>query len=1054
MGLPELRLLGGFELTTSAGRPIPIARKKAQALLAYLVCHSGQGQPRDKLATLLWPDLDDQQARANLRKTLFALRASLAPLPLSLRMQNAAVTLDCAGLDVDVLAFERLVPQGSSEALQQAAHLYRGDLLEGLGVSDTPFEEWLTTERERLRELALETLARLLAHQSQSDEPAAAVSTALRLLALDPLQEAVHRTLMRLYARHGRREAALRQYQSCVDTLRRELSVEPEAETRSLYQELLRSRASPSGATRTALANLDTLGSTVSRRRSPLFPDDAPMIGRDTELTRLLDALNEAVAGRGQLLAVLGEAGVGKSRLASAIGREAAQRGGRVLVGRSYATEQTLAYGPWMDALRPLIDDDGVRTSLEPVWRTELARLFPQLGETTPGRAAGPEEHVRLFEAVGHLLERLAEMAPLTILFEDAHWADDMSLRLLSVLSRRIPRRRILIVVTLREEDADDSPVLRDMLRLPTVARVELAPLSREQTTELVRALGGSGPVAFAGPAMTDRIWVASGGNPFVVVECLRALEQGAATLSDADRLPLPPRVQELITMRLERLSERSRSLVGVAAVVGREFEFDLLRGAAGLDENEVASGVEELVRRRLVRAAAGGLELVHDRVREVVYAGLLPGRRKLLHRSVAEALETLHGRDIDPHLATIGQHYRTGEAWAEAVAFLRRAGAQALGRSACREAAGCFEHALQALGYLPETRQTLETGVDLRLDLRMALVPLGAMERVSGALIDAERLAERLGDVQRLGWTQIYRTHVLWLTGRSAEARRVGERAVATAATVDQPPLWIAANYYSGIACVVTGEFTAAEAFFGTVLETTRADLAGERFGPFGFPAVLSRTWLVWLLAERGAFAEGIALGEEAVRLADALDHSYSMVQACFHLGEVHAAKGDLDRAIPLIERAVDLARRADLVMALAYIPGYLGHAYARAGRHDEGRTLLERSIAQTEALGLGSFHSRAVVRLGEVALLAGRLDEAMAIGERGLLLARERGEQGHEAYALALLADAASAQRLTAAATGYFSQAITLAQALGMGPLAERCQRGLDSLCGTAPG
>src|SRR5262249_20440142 len=151
-------------------------------------------------------------------------------------------------------------------------------------------------------------------------------------------------------------------------------------------------------------------------------------------------------------------------------------------------------------------------------------------------------------------------------------------------------------------------------------------------------------------------------------------------------------------------------------------------------------------------------------------------------------------------------------------------------------EAAGCFEQALAALGYLPETRQTLETGVDLRFDLRKALLPLGAMGRVSGALSDAERLAERLGDARRLGWTHIYRSHMLWLTGHSAEARRVGERAV-TAAAREEPALWIAANYYSGIACIVTGEFAVAEQLFETVLEATRANLAREQFSPFGFP-------------------------------------------------------------------------------------------------------------------------------------------------------------------------------------------------------------------------
>src|SRR5215813_1223306 len=220
----QLRLLGGFDLQAGPGQAVPIRLKKAQALLAYLACHPGQSCPRDKLATLLWPERDDRQARANLRKVLFVLRPRLSLVPPSLRLDEDTVTLDSAALDVDVLAFQRLARRADPEALQQAVDLYGGDLLEGLGVTEAPFEEWLVAERERLRELALETLAKLLADQTKSEESGAAVATALRLLALDPLQEAVHRALMRLYVRDGRRDAALRQYQSCVDTLRPEPS--------------------------------------------------------------------------------------------------------------------------------------------------------------------------------------------------------------------------------------------------------------------------------------------------------------------------------------------------------------------------------------------------------------------------------------------------------------------------------------------------------------------------------------------------------------------------------------------------------------------------------------------------------------------------------------------------------------------------------------------------------------------------------------------------------------------------------------------------------------
>src|SRR5215813_9030262 len=239
----DLRLLGGFQARLRHGPSLTVPTRKAQALLAYLALPCGVAHPRDKLAALLWGDMREGQARTNLRQTLFMLRKAL---PIrgsdSLRIDAANVALEPAVVTVDVTAFERLVTQGTPDSLAQAVDIYQGDLLQGLAVREAPFEDWLMAERERLRELALEALAKLLTQQRAVGATEPALQTALRLLALDPLLETVHRTLMRLYAQLGRRDSAVRQYQICVDVLHRELGVDPEAETRDLYQEILRSR--------------------------------------------------------------------------------------------------------------------------------------------------------------------------------------------------------------------------------------------------------------------------------------------------------------------------------------------------------------------------------------------------------------------------------------------------------------------------------------------------------------------------------------------------------------------------------------------------------------------------------------------------------------------------------------------------------------------------------------------------------------------------------------------------------------------------------------------
>jgi hypothetical protein len=207
----------------------------------------------------------------------------------------------------------------------------------------------------------------------------------------------------------------------------------------------------------------------------------------------------------------------------------------------------------------------------------------------------------------------------------------------------------------------------------------------------------------------------------------------------------LPERVRELVGARLQTLSELGRTLAGVAAVIGCEFDFELLEHASGLRQDEAAAGVEELVRRRVLRAMGDQFALVHDRVREVIYAGLLPFRRKLLHRQVAAALESLHAENLSPHVATLGQHYHDGEVWSKAFAYLRKAGFLAVDHSANRRAATMYERALRAFDQLPtkqkKDKKTIEEAVDVCLELRIPLAILGENDRLDTVLAKAEGL-------------------------------------------------------------------------------------------------------------------------------------------------------------------------------------------------------------------------------------------------------------------------------------------------------------------------
>jgi tetratricopeptide (TPR) repeat protein len=192
------------------------------------------------------------------------------------------------------------------------------------------------------------------------------------------------------------------------------------------------------------------------------------------------------------------------------------------------------------------------------------------------------------------------------------------------------------------------------------------------------------------------------------------------------------------------------------------------------------------------------------------------------------------------------------------------------------------FEQALEALAHLPETRATLEQAIDLRFDLRNSLVPLGALDTVLEHLREAERLARSLDDPRRLGWLAVYMSHYLWITGHPAEARSRSQEAQAIAQALADGPLTIAASLYLGFSCHRLGEYREAKDSLRRVVRSLEGESGRDFLGLSASPAVLSRWTLVRSLAERGEFDEGIGHGREAIRIAEALDHPYSLILAC----------------------------------------------------------------------------------------------------------------------------------------------------------------------------
>jgi DNA-binding SARP family transcriptional activator len=239
MTVIELRLFGGFEARMRGDASLlTLPTRKSEAVLAYLITQRPRLVRRDVLTSLLWADVPRSQGRHSLRQTLSRVRRMLEACDGDDTLVTVADGIGIHGdcLWADSTEFERLATESGSGALAQACELYRAPFLDGFTVPEPPFDHWMRSERTRLHQLAIGMFTRRLQVLEPQSDVGAAIHVAMRLLELDPLQERVHRTLMRLYSRIGQFGSAIKQYEQCSQRLKQALGVEPSPETTSLYR--------------------------------------------------------------------------------------------------------------------------------------------------------------------------------------------------------------------------------------------------------------------------------------------------------------------------------------------------------------------------------------------------------------------------------------------------------------------------------------------------------------------------------------------------------------------------------------------------------------------------------------------------------------------------------------------------------------------------------------------------------------------------------------------------------------------------------------------------
>jgi tetratricopeptide (TPR) repeat protein len=846
----------------------------------------------------------------------------------------------------------------------------------------------------------------------------------------------------------------------CVGALQRELGTKPEAETRQLYQELLRRPAEMEEAPD---ARADHR-SRSARKAGPAPPDlpvaETPLLGREAELGRLRELLGEAVRGHGHVATVVGEAGIGKTRLITTLVADALSQGCRVLIGRCHESDSILPFGPWVDACRSreVSADEEILGALHPTRRAELTRLLPEAGMA--GLPPASDSALPLFESMAELVEQVAARQPLVLVLEDVHWADEMSLRLLTFVSRRIPACMALLVMTARHEELADSSNVRRTLGALTHASkatpITLSPLSRADTARLVRALARVGTGAQSMARMEEHIWAMSEGNPFVVVEAIRALEHRTPCEDPrgASRAPtLPASVRDLVAQRLDRLSGRSQELAAAAAVIGRRFDFRLLVSAGCVGERDAATAVEEMVRQRVLQAVGNQLEFTHERIRDVAYGRLLAPRRRLLHRAVAEALEAapVSGR---PHeqIEQLAHHGLRGEMREKAVHYLRLAGERAAARSALSDARVWFEQALGVRKALPESRSVLEEAFEIRLALRPVLMQLVEFQRCLEVLGEAEALAERLDDDGRRARVSAFLANMHTRLDDPDTGLVYGRRALEIAGRLGDLRLRILAMSFLGQAHFCRGEYTQAVELATANLAALPPNWVHELFGHSQLPALNDRFRLIVSLAHLGRFAETPPHEAEVIRLAEGMQYAYWRALAYQATSQVQFLKGDWAKAHELIDRQIEVLRTANIADDLPHALAYSARCLAHLGDASEALSRLragERLLAE-QAAGRKTGTGYIYVLLGRACLDLGLVDEAQRLAERAAAPALTRVD--FVPYCLKLLGDIMiHPDRFDAERTeAHYRAALALAEPRAMRPLVAHCQLGLGTLYG----
>jgi DNA-binding NarL/FixJ family response regulator len=737
---------------------------------------------------------------------------------------------------------------------------------------------------------------------------------------------------------------------------------------------------------------------------------DGPVVcpnftSRDNELDSLRQVAARVADGLGQVVLVSGEAGIGKSRLVQELCDGLADQGWLIHHGNSFERDRVVPFAPFLDALHTILatlSPGEVERLLGPAL-PDLAQLLPELGAHARDSDTVPVQvKRRIHFALGSVFSQLAATQPLLLVLEDLHWADDSSLEVLAALARRIPRERILLIGTFREDEI--SPELRTLLseldRSRTSLELRLNRLPPDGVAAMLMAIFKSDR-----PPRTDvveAIYSLTEGNPFFVEELVRSLpwrdDDFWTHASSARGRSLEPRlprsIQDAVSERTDRLSPQARQVLALAAVAGRRFGFQLLQELAGHDESKLLSLIKELVAAQLVvevERRGDQFAFRHALTREAVYQQLLGRERRGLHRRIADTLEQGFATPLEPRLEDLAYHFSEAGVWDKAFTYAERAGKRAAGLYAQTSAVEHYTRALEAA-----QRQGIAAPRSL---LRARGLGYGHLGNFDLARADHEAALEaaRLDGDQRDEWQALMDLGFLWAGRAYQQTHSCFDEALDLARRLDDPP--VLAHSLNRV---------------GNWHVNVEQPAVGERYH------------------------------REALAIFERLDDRYGLAETLDLLGLARYMQADLIEAVVYRDRAIalfrDLEDRVGLTTALAHRAAsvttyHSATAAALAQFQREAPLIAEEALRLAQASGLRDSEAFARMILAGVLGRMGEYARAFAEVEMALRIADDIDHHQWMCASHYTLAEMYRELLDPRAAHEHFDEALRLAREVGSG-------------------